>query len=174
MIEKARELEAEGVRCITTSCGFNAIFQREIAASIRIPFFSSSLLQLPFIRAIYGVKKEILVITARKENLKPEHFEATGTTDLSGLYIYGMKEECGEWRRMTIDFDAELDLELLRRQFSEIVLGAAGEHPGCAAILFECTDMPPFSEATRRATGLPVFDFVTMTEYAYGTVCKRV
>lgn len=170
MIEKARELEAAGVRCITTSCGFNAVFQREIAASIRIPFFSSSLLQIPFIRAIYGAKRDILVITARKENLKREHFEATGTTDLSGLHIYGMREECGEWRKMALDFDAELDLELLRRQFVDIVLGAVAEHSESVAILYECTDMPPFADVVRKATGLPVFDFVTMTEYVYGTV----
>jgi len=174
MIARAVYLESIGVKCITTSCGFNAIFQREIASSVKIPFFSSSLIQIPFIRSIYGVEREIIVVTARKGSLKKEHFEATGTTDLSGLHIYGMSEDCGEWRKMREDFNAELDLVLLKKQFVEIVVGAVKEHPESVAILFECTDMPPFSDPVREATGLPVFDFVTMTEFVYNAVHSGV
>lgn len=113
-------------------------------------------------------------MTARKGSLKKEHFEATGTTDLSGLHIYGMGEDCGEWRKMREDFNAELDLVLLKKQFVEIVVGAVKEHPKSVAILFECTDMPPFSNPVREATGLPVFDFVTMTEFVYNAVHSGV
>ena len=172
MIDKAVELESMGVRCITTSCGFNAIFQRQISSALKIPFFSSSLVQIPFIRAMYGNTREIIVITARKANLKEEHFLATGTDDMSGLHIYGMREECGEWKKMGEDFNAELDLALLEEQFVTIVLNAVRQHPETVAIVYECTDMPPFSEAVRNVTGLPVFDFVTMTEYVYSTVCQ--
>ena len=172
MIDRARELESIGVRCITTSCGFNAIFQKEISSALKIPFFSSSLVQIPFIRAMYGNSRGIIVITARKANLKKEHFHATGTDDMSGLHIYGMREECEEWRKMGEDFNAELDLGLLRKQFVSIVLKAVREHPETVAIVYECTDMPPFSEVVRNATGLPVFDFVTMAEYVYSAVCQ--
>ena len=172
MIDKAVELESMGVRCITTSCGFNAIFQKEISSALKIPFFSSSLVQIPFIRAMYGNSRGIIVITARKANLKEEHFNATGTYDMSGLHIYGMREECGEWKKMGEDFNAELDLALLEEQFVTIVLNAVRQHPETVAIVYECTDMPPFSEAVRNVTGLPVFDFVTMTEYVYSTVCQ--
>ena len=172
MIDKAAELESMGVRCITTSCGFNAIFQKEISSALKIPFFSSSLVQIPFIRAMYGNSRDIIVITARKANLKEEHFNATGTYDMSGLHIYGMREECGEWKKMGEDFNAELDLALLEEQFVTIVLNAVREHPETVAIVYECTDMPPFSEVVRNTTGLPVFDFVTMTEYVYSAVCQ--
>src|SRR4051794_10566870 len=46
-IEAARELEAEGVGAITTSCGFLAIFHRELAAAVSVPVATSSLLQVP-------------------------------------------------------------------------------------------------------------------------------
>ncbi|SEN80208.1 hypothetical protein SAMN04488103_1084 [Gemmobacter aquatilis] len=36
-IEAARELEARGVRTITGAYGFLALFQKQIAASVRIP-----------------------------------------------------------------------------------------------------------------------------------------
>ena len=35
MIQLAKELEKEGVRAITTSCGFNAIFQEALAQASR-------------------------------------------------------------------------------------------------------------------------------------------
>ena len=37
----AKKLEREGVRAITGSCGFLALFQRELAAAVNIPVFSS-------------------------------------------------------------------------------------------------------------------------------------
>jgi len=35
------------------------------------------------------------------------------------------------------------------------------------AFVLECTDLPPFSDAVRKATGYPVFDFVTLTNFVY-------
>src|SRR5687767_10131591 len=48
-IQGARILEATGVRAITTSCGFTAIFQRELAQAVDVPVFASSLLLAPLI-----------------------------------------------------------------------------------------------------------------------------
>ena len=39
-----------------------------------------------------------------------------------------MREECGEWKKMGDDFNAELDLALLEKQFVSIVLNAVKEH----------------------------------------------
>ena len=50
-VDAARELEAEGVKAITTSCGFLAPFQKHLAEAVSIPVFASSLLQVPMIRA---------------------------------------------------------------------------------------------------------------------------
>jgi hypothetical protein len=38
------------------------------------------------------------------------------------------------------------------------------EHPDIGQFVFECTSMPPFSGAVRRATGVPVFDPVDMVK----------
>ena len=35
------------------------------------------------------------------------------------------------------------------------------EHPTIRAILMECTELPPYSDAFRAASGLPVFDAIT-------------
>lgn len=39
VIKTAKKLESEGVRAITTGCGFYAIFQKEVAEAVKIPFF---------------------------------------------------------------------------------------------------------------------------------------
>ena len=49
-VEGARALEREGVRAITTSCGFLASHQAELAAAVRVPVFTSSLLLVPLVR----------------------------------------------------------------------------------------------------------------------------
>ncbi len=41
MNQLAKEVEKEGVRAITTSCGFNAIFQEALANAVNIPVFTS-------------------------------------------------------------------------------------------------------------------------------------
>src|SRR6185503_15791738 len=40
---------AEGVRAITTNCGFLVKFQRELAAAVSVPVFTSSLLLVPLV-----------------------------------------------------------------------------------------------------------------------------
>ncbi len=82
MIDTTLRMEAKGVKAITTSCGFNAIFQKEISRALKIPFYSSSLLQIPFLRAIFGPDRSLIILTANKSALKPKHFNATGTFDL--------------------------------------------------------------------------------------------
>lgn len=65
-IEAARELEAEGVRAITTSCGFLGPFQKDIAAAVNIPVFTSSLMQAPIIHAMLAPCKVIGVLPSAR------------------------------------------------------------------------------------------------------------
>ena len=81
MIQLAKELEKEGVRAITTSCGFNAIFQEALANAVDIPVFTSSLLQVPFAQALVGRDRAVGVITASASSLSEKHLRACGITD---------------------------------------------------------------------------------------------
>lgn len=39
------------------------------------------------------------------------------------------------------------------------------DHPDARAFLFECTELPPYADAVRHATGLPVFDSITGCDF---------
>jgi len=160
MLEAAESMIDQGVKAIITSCGFNAIFQKELADALKVPVYTSALLQIPFIRASLG-RKKLLVITASKKDLKPEHFHAVGVTDMHGIEIYGL-EEMPEWSKISRSPDKPLSLEKVENEVVSVAAVAKKEHPELGAILLECTDLPPFADAVRKALNLQVYDLLTM------------
>ena len=169
MIADARMLVSQGAKAITTSCGFNAIFQRELAGGVGVPVFTSSLLQVPFARQIHGPQSEICVITANARALGCEHLKSVGIANADGLHIVGL-EQCSEWNRMFTEPDAEVDLDVIEQEVLGTALHALKAHPGIRAFVLECTDLPPYSAAIRRQSGLPVFDFITMVNYLHSAI----
>ena len=162
-------MAADGIRAITTSCGFNAIFQEELAEAVDVPVFTSSLLQVPFVQKIVGRGKEVAILTAKAAALKPGHLEAVGITKTEGLHVFGL-EECPEWGKMFTDFDAELDLEKIKGEVVGVALEALRQYPGIRAYVLECTDLPPFSAEIREKTGLPVFDIITLAHAVHASL----
>jgi hypothetical protein len=45
--------------------------------------------------------------------------------------------------------------------------------PSIGAIVFECTNMPPFADAVQRAVNLPVFDIVTLINMVHEAVTRK-
>ncbi|WP_136796565.1 aspartate/glutamate racemase family protein [Desulfosediminicola ganghwensis] len=160
MVEAAETMIEQGVKSIITSCGFNAIFQQELAAVLKVPVFTSALMQIPFIRISLGGRK-ILVITASKKDLKQEHFQAIGVADMRGIEIYGM-DEMPEWSKISRSPDQPLSIEKVEKEIVSLAVTAKEDHPDAGAILLECTDLPPFANAVRKAVGLQVYDLSTM------------
>lgn len=169
MITDARMMVSEGIRAITTSCGFNAIFQRELARAVGAPVFTSSLLQVPFARQILGPQSEICIITANASALGPEHLKSVGIASADGLHIAGL-EQCAEWNRMFSEPAAEIDLDAIEKEVLGTTSRMLEKHPGIRAFVLECTDLPPYSSAIRRQSGLPVFDFITMVNYLHSAI----
>ncbi|HCD71805.1 aspartate/glutamate racemase family protein [Thermovirga lienii] len=164
MIEEAQKMVKEGVKAITTSCGFNAIFQRELADSLDVPVFTSSLLQVPMVFHTLGRNKHIGVITAKKAALREEHLRAVGITSEMPVEIFGM-EECPEWNKIFIAPNEDVDLDVIREEVVSTAVKAVKENPKIGAFVLECTDLPPFAQRIREVTGKPVFDFVTLVNY---------
>lgn len=169
MIQAARELEQEGIRAITTSCGFNAIFQRELANAVGIPVFASSLLQVPLVHRMLKVGQSVGIITANEECLTEQHLEGAGITRTIPVAIRGV-EATGEFSKIHADPNAVLDVDRFQAEVVGVARALVGEARDIGAIVLECTDLPPIAGAIRRALGLPVFDIVTLTNMVYEAV----
>lgn len=170
-IDAARELEAEGVRAITTSCGFLAIFQKEIAEVVKIPVLTSSLLQINLARSIIGKNKKVGVITARSQSLTERHFRGVGVEDVP-LVIAGMDGK-EEFSSVFIEQKGTIDVDKCRIEMIDVAQKLVQENPDVGAVVMECTNMPPFAKDVQSAIGLPVFDVVTMINYLYNVVVRR-
>lgn len=170
MIELGNKMVQEKqVRAITTSCGFNAIFQAELASAIPVPVYTSSLLQIPLVELMIGQNRHIAVITASKACLTSSHFSAVGVTDLSNIHVIGLEEVSQEWNKIFLAPEEKINIDQVRREMVEQIQKLQAEFP-MGAVILECTDLPPFAEEIKQATGLPVYDIITLTNYVYQTL----
>jgi Asp/Glu/hydantoin racemase len=147
-----------------------AIFHRELVNALDVPVYTSSLLQVHIAQAVIRADQKVGIITARKQSLTQKHLVGVGIQHYP-LEIIGM-EEAEEFSTVFIKGKTELDVKKCREEMVEAALKLKTLYPDVGAIVLECTNMPPFSDAIRKATGLPVFDVVTMLNYAHSTIVK--
>jgi Asp/Glu/hydantoin racemase len=165
-IEGAQVLEREGVRAITANCGFLAKFQREIAAAVSVPVFTSSLLLVPMVHRMLPPGKAVGILTVDASSLTPDDFDSVGITSGIPVAIAGLETE-REFTRVLLGDQLVLDVEAARREHIRVAQRLCAEHPTVGAIVLECTNMPPYRADLQAATGLPVFDIVHLVQMVH-------
>lgn len=108
-IEGARFLETEGVRAISTNCGFLAKFQRELGAAVRIPVFTSSLLLVPLVHRMLPPGRAVGILTVDAPSLTPDHLSGAGIGPDLPIVITGLEGE-KEFSRVLLDDLLTLDI----------------------------------------------------------------
>ena len=170
-IEGARELEQEGVMAITGSCGFLALFQEELADSVAIPVFASSLIQIPMVHRMLRRDQTVGILTAKKSKLTRAHLKAVGA-DMVPVCVAGMDDQ-KEFCDVVIDGSRqELDVDRLAGEVLAVVDALAGDHPEMGALVIECTDLPPFAHLIQKKLRIPVFDIITLMNMVYETLVR--
>ena len=166
-----RELERDGVRAVTGSCGFLALYQRELADAVDIPVFMSSLVQLPLVQSQLKRGQKVGVLTASKASLTPAYLEAVGAGTVP-VCIEGM-DGSEEFDSVIIEAERNrIDFDKLEAEIVSAAERLAGANPDMGALVLECTDMSPFADAIQRRLKMPVFDLVTLTEMVYAAVTR--
>lgn len=161
-IDAAKELENDGVRAITTTCGFLTVVQDEIAEAVSVPVITSSLFLVPLLRRMLGPKRTIGIVTADAQSLSADHLRAAGIDPDWRLLVRGM-ESSPSFKTIlgTMDTatnpDYALDVEQTRREVTDVCQAMLAEAPDLGAFLFECTNLQPYAGAVQAATGLPIF-----------------
>jgi len=170
-IEATKELEKEGVRAITTTCGFLAMFQREMAAAVNIPVFTSSLMQVPLVYAMLKPSQKVGIITIHAASLTQRHLSSVGVDKVPHVIMGTEGEE--EFSRAILNDEMELDVGKSRGDLVNVAKGMISDHPEVGAIVLECTNMPPHAAAIQGEVGLPVFDIYTLTNMVYQAVVRK-
>ena len=153
-VDAAQALFHQGCAAVATSCGFLALWQRELQAALPVPVWTSSLLQLAD-----RPGRHCGVITIEAASLTAAHFIAVGADPATP--VEGITPGSPLHRTLLQDLPT-LDEADAQAQ----VLAAADRllqrDPHIDTLVLECTNLPPYAEALRRATGLPVLDVVTL------------
>jgi aspartate/glutamate racemase len=172
LIEAAQELEAQGVKAITSNCGFMIKYQDKVAQSVKVPVFMSSLLQLPLIAASSGKTRPIGMITADDRGMGNDMLILAGIDADVPVVVKGMQDR-PEFKRSTLEMCGTLDSDQVEQETVEVACEMLDEHPNLAAILLECSELPPFAKAIQEATGLPTYDFITMIDYFHAATHRE-
>ena len=165
-IEGARLLEREGVRAISTNCGFLSKFQREMAVAVKIPVFTSSLMLVPLVYRMLPPRRAVGILTVDASSLTHEHFSGAGIGADIPIVVAGLEGE-KEFTRVLLDDLLTLDVDAAREEHVSVARRLITEHPEVGAIVLECTNMPPYRADIQRATGLPVFDIVALVRMVH-------
>jgi hypothetical protein len=150
----AEALAAEGAIGLSTSCGFLALYQKELQELSPVPVATSALL---LIKTLTG--KKVGVITASAENLTPAHFAAVGApldTPVAGL------PSNGSFAATFLRNGTTLDRAAVEAEAIEAGRALLQDHPDVDAIVLECTNLPPYKQALKHALGVPVFDVLDL------------
>lgn len=160
-IEAARDLEAHGVRAITTSCGFLAVFQRDLAAAVSVPVLTSALLQVPLAARLIRPDQKVAILT-EQPHLTERHFAGAGWSSDDLPVIVRALPSDAVFPTVFIGNRAESDTTVLEAEMVDLARRTVREHPDVGALVLECTNFVPYSQAVRRAAGVPVFDLYTL------------
>ena len=155
----AEALAAEGAVGLSTSCGFLALYQDELAALSPVPVATSALLH---IRALKG--RRVGVITASARNLTPAHFAAVGAPE--DTPFVGLPED-SSFASTFLKNGLTLDRARVEEEAVAAGRDLVARHPGVDTVVLECTNLPPYKPALECALGLPVFDVLDLLRGFY-------
>jgi hypothetical protein len=155
-IEAAMELVDQGCAALSTSCGFLARWQSELQAALPVPVWSSALLQLAEQQAL-GLHCGVITIEAA--SLRAAHFAGVGADPATP--VEGISPGSALHRSLLQDLPT-LDMAEAQAQVLAAAARLRARAPRIDTLVLECTNLPPYAAALRRATGLQVLDVVTL------------
>jgi Asp/Glu/hydantoin racemase len=159
--QAAQELEAEGAIALVSTCGFLISVQQDIASVVSIPVILSSLSLYPLLSNLFG-KRPIGIMTASQSSLGDQVLKAAGIT-AEDVRIVGFEDVPAFADAILRDKSEQLnslDEQAIEQAAISKAKALISETPEIKAILLECGNLPPYANAIRNATGLPVFSIL--------------
>ena len=143
------------------------MFQKELAARVSIPVFTSSLLQARTACGLLPAGKKIGILTADGRKLGVRHFRGAGIEDVPKV-VYGM--EGTHFHDIYVGDREDLDPARAGEELQRVALRMMEENPEVGAVVCECTNMPPYTDALRKILQCPVYDILTLADQVMQSV----
>ena len=127
----------------------------------------SPLMQLPGMVAACAPSDKILVLTANGKSLNPMSDliqRQCGVDNQSTKFIFVGCENVPHFG-VEVAKGLKVDVEKAEPGIVSLTIEMVRKHPEVRMILFECTELPPYSDAVREATRLPVMDAITNCDF---------
>jgi hypothetical protein len=151
-VAAARALVADGAAAITTSCGFLVRWQHELQAALPVPVWSSALLALPQLAGPGVLTVDATALTAAD-------LRAAGAA--APVPVQGLAPGC-HLQRTLLEDRPTLDPAQAEADTLAAARALLARAPQVDSIVLECTNLPPYADAVRRATGRPVHHLLTL------------
>jgi len=169
-IAASHELIAEGADGITTSCGFLALFQDELAAAVPVPVVTSSLMQVDPVNRMLPASKRAGVLTILASALTDQHLAKAHVP--AGTPI-GDTSHGRAFNQAILGNEPEMDIDQARADNIEAALALQAANPDLGALVLECTNMVPYAADMAKATGLPVYTIETFVTWFQSGLSPR-
>jgi Asp/Glu/hydantoin racemase len=157
-VAAGRALVAEGAAAITTSCGFLALVQDDLAAALGVPVAASSLAQVAPVNRLLPPGRRAGILTISASTLSPDHLAAAGVPPGTPV---ATTEGGREFTRAILSDADTLDTDAARADCVHAARALQAAHAELGALVLECTNMGPYAADISAATGLPVWSVVT-------------
>lgn len=165
-IRAAQELQELGATAITANCGLIALLQDQLAAAVRVPVLTSSLLLAPAVWKLTG-GRPLGVLTFFTSAVGERNFRASGWSSREIPVVLGGVGECRSW--LTFLETKEVDETLRERLRADLLMTVRDmlrREPEIGAIVCECTMLPAVLDSVRADVPVPVFDILTALDWA--------
>lgn len=171
--EACRTLMKEGVRAISGACGFFGNYQKDMAKMFEVPVALSSLMQVPWVLSILKPDQKLAILTADEKSITRRLLDNCGITEEMEKRLVIKDLASTDNFSCVIKNWGEWDNDQARADVVGKAIEAVTENDDIAAILLECSDMPPYAAAIQKEVGLPVFDFITLIRWLHSSVAQR-
>lgn len=157
------------VSVIISDCGFFMWFQKLARDYTNKPVVMSSLALLPAIHAAVGKTGKrtgkIAIFTANRDSLKTIHETVAEEMPIDWTKKCYLLVDCRDVPGFEAVATGEpVDFDKVSPGIVKKAVELTKNHR-IDAFLFECTQLPPFSDDVRAATGLPVYDAVVCADF---------
>jgi len=157
-------LERQGVSGITGDCGFMIHIQNLISDVTNKPVFMTSLVQLPSLCMCFDSDETIAVFTANSDSLSPLlprllEMCALREKDKERIQLVGCQDVDGF---EAVEKGEQVDVLKVEAGIVALAKRVIEENPRIKAILLECTELPAYADSLKFATGLPVYDSISV------------